>query len=67
LGDHPFEQIDAVIALIDQGIQGAQAAPPVGSLRWKPPQHVTARSGVREVTAFGTYSKDRSVRRTQSL
>lgn len=29
------------------------AAPPVGELRWKPPQPVTAWDGVRECTSFG--------------
>ncbi|HVF89421.1 MAG TPA: carboxylesterase/lipase family protein [Blastocatellia bacterium] len=29
------------------------AAPPVGNLRWKPPQPVKAWTGVRECTAFG--------------
>ena len=29
------------------------AAPPVGNLRWKPPQPVAAWSGIREVTVFG--------------
>lgn len=30
------------------------AAPPVGSLRWQPPQPVLAWTDVREATAFGT-------------
>jgi para-nitrobenzyl esterase len=29
------------------------AAPPVGNLRWKPPQPVTAWTGIREATVFG--------------
>src|SRR5690606_39524328 len=30
------------------------AAPPVGNLRWKPPQPVVPWTGVRQATAFGT-------------
>lgn len=30
------------------------AAPPVGALRWKPPQHVAHWPGTREATAFGS-------------
>jgi para-nitrobenzyl esterase len=29
------------------------AAPPVGSLRWKPPQHAARWAGVRQATSFG--------------
>jgi para-nitrobenzyl esterase len=32
------------------------AAPPVGDLRWKPPQPVTPWSGIRECTVFGLVS-----------
>src|SRR3954466_3323857 len=31
------------------------AAPPVGNLRWQPPQAVTAWEGVRKTTAFGPH------------
>lgn len=32
------------------------AAPPVGNLRWKPPQPVTPWSGIRECTVFGKWA-----------
>lgn len=42
---------------IDRGVRTFKgipyAAPPLGNLRWKPPQSVVPWSGVRDATAFG--------------
>jgi para-nitrobenzyl esterase len=35
------------------------AAPPLGELRWKPPQPVAAWSGIREATRFGPWATQR--------
>jgi para-nitrobenzyl esterase len=46
-----------VSGTLDRGVRVFKgipyAAPPVGPLRWKPPQPVTPWTGVREATAFG--------------
>ena len=47
----------AVAGNVDRGIRVFKgipyAAPPVGSLRWRPPQQVVAWSGVRDASSFG--------------
>ena len=43
---------------VDNGVMSFKgipfAAPPVGDLRWKPPQPVTPWTGVRPATAYGS-------------